>query len=212
LGRGGLEIFSAKNSTTKFLLSDDPVVLYNCDCFPESDACRFPMTPHPFWRGSRVFYPLSPDTVIVISHVEHVDDPSRTKARRERRNARSHDEALINYGDILNYREFDDGAVAKIKLRNKTRAIRYVASANESDLFPEKVTKIPRWSEIDELFYSKYGSFRGSSETMVRYKDGTIMHSNAFGERDMVPGWFVRQQEAKRAAVANGNPADRKAP
>jgi hypothetical protein len=33
---------------------------------------------------------------------------------------------------------------------------------------------------------------------MVKYKDGSLMHSNAFGERDRVPGWFVKQQEAKR--------------
>ena len=33
---------------------------------------------------------------------------------------------------------------------------------------------------------------------MIGYKDGSLMHSNAFGERDYVPGWFVKEQEAKR--------------
>ena len=41
---GMWEMFSAKNCQTKFLLSDDPVTLYNCDCYPASPACTFPMT------------------------------------------------------------------------------------------------------------------------------------------------------------------------
>jgi hypothetical protein len=84
----------------------------------------------------------------------------RTKARRDRRNARSHDEVVVSFGDILNYREFDDDAVAKINYVIKTWAVQYVASLNKSDLHPEQAVDIPRWSEIDELFYSEYGSWR----------------------------------------------------
>ncbi len=196
------EIFSARNSAIKFILSDDPVVIYNCDCYPETDMCRFPRTPHPFWRGSRVIYPLSPEAVLVISHVEHADDPSRTKARRDRRNARSNDDVLINFSDIQNYREFDEIAVSKINYVIKIRSVRYIASIHESHLFPEQLVNMPRWCDIDQLFYSEHGSSRGSTEMMVSYRDGTILHSNAFGERDVVPGWFVRQQEARRAAAA----------
>ncbi len=199
---GVWEIFSARNSAIKFILSDDPVVIYNCDCYPETDMCRFPKTPHPFWRGSRVIYPLSPEAVLVISHVEHADDPSRTKARRDRRNARSNDDVLINFSDIQNYREFDEIAVSKINYVIKIRSVRYIASIHESHLFPERLVNMPRWCDIDQLFYSEHGSSRGSTEMMVSYRDGTILHSNAFGERDVVPGWFVRQQEARRAAAA----------
>lgn len=77
---GMWEIFSAKKASIKLLMSDDPIVIYNCDCYPGSDPCRYPHDPDPFWQGSRIIYPLSPDAVLVISHNEHVDNPSRAKA------------------------------------------------------------------------------------------------------------------------------------
>jgi hypothetical protein len=204
---GVWEIFSAKESKTKFLLADDPVTQYNCDCYPASDPCRYPWDPNAFWRGTRVIYPLSADQLLVISHVEHVDDPSRQKARRDRRNARSYDEAVVSYADIINERK-----VATVNWILKTRAVKYVASVTEDDLYPEKIVGNPRWCDIDSIFYPKYPSFRTKSEIMVKYNDGSILHTNAFGERDIVPGWFVRQQEAKQkaeeAAKDSTKPAD----
>jgi hypothetical protein len=195
---GVWEIFSAKKASIKFILSDDPVVIYNLDCYPASLACQYPNDPDPFWRGSRVIFPLSPDAVLVISHIEHVDDPSRQKAQRPRRNARSYDETLISHTDIVNNRELSDENVATINYVLKTRAVRYVASQITDFLYPEKIVDNPKWCDIDRIFHAKHPSWRGETETYIRYKDGTIRHSNAFGERDIVPGWFVRQQEAKK--------------
>jgi hypothetical protein len=197
---GMWEIFSAKNASIKLILSDDPVVLYNCDCYPESEPCRYPHDPDAFWRGTRVIYPLSPDSVLVISHVEHADDPSRQKARRNRTNARSHDETIISYTHIINDRELNDEQIATINYLIKTRSVKYIASINKDHLFPEKIIGQPRWCEIDKFFYTKFPSFRNKTEIMVGYKDGTQLHANAFGERTVVPGWFVRQQEKKREA------------
>ena len=180
---------------------------YNCDCYPETDMCRFPKIPHPFWRGSRVIYPLSPEAVLVISHVEHADDPSRTKARRDRRNARSNDDVLINFSDIQNYREFDEIAVSKINYGIKIGRYGISRASINRIYFHEQLVNMPRWCDIDQLFYSEHGSSRGSTEMMVSYRDGTILHSNAFGERDVVPGWFVRQQEA-RAGRRRGGPQE----
>lgn len=194
---GMWELFSAKNSQTKFLLSDDPVSLYNCDCYPVSPACTFPNDPHPFWRGTRMIYPLSPTVLLVITHNEHADDPRRSKARENRRNARSHDQAILSYTDIINERELSEEQVHQVNHVLKARATRYVASVSLEDLYPEKAIGVPRWCEIDRIFYTRHKSFRTQSTLMVRYNDGSLMHSNAFGERDYVPGWFVKEQEAK---------------
>jgi Protein of unknown function (DUF4238) len=195
---GMWEIFSAKKSQTKFLLSDDPVTLYNCDCYPASQACTFPNDPHPFWRGTRVLYPLSPTALLAITHNEHADDPKRSKAQENRRNARSHDQAILNYTDIINERELSDEQVHQVNFVLRARATRYVASSSRADLYPERAIGVPRWSDIDRIFYTRFESFRTQSTLMVSYQDGGLMHSNAFGERDHVPGWFVRQQEAKK--------------
>jgi len=196
---GMWEIFSAKESQTKFLLSDDPVTLYNCDCYPASQACTFPNDPDPFWCGTRMLYPLSPTSLLVITHNEHADDPRRSKARANRRNARSHDQAILSYTDIINERELSEEQVHQVNFVLKARATRYVASNSREDLYPERATGVPRWCDIDRIFYTRFKSFRTKSTLMVSYEDGSLMHSNAFGERDHVPGWFVRQQEAKKS-------------
>ena len=158
----------------------------------------YPYDPNPFWRGSRVIYPLSSEAILVLTHVEHADDPSRQKAKRPRRNARSHDHVLLSYTDVVNERELSDEEVITINYAIKMRAARWIASISQDHLYPERMLAPARWCEIDKLFYNEFSSFRSQSEIMVKYKDGTIMHSNAFGERDVVPGWFVRQQERRR--------------
>ncbi len=192
------EIFSAEDSAIKFLLSDNPVVVYNCDCYPSSEPNRYPRDPNLWWRGTRVLYALSPDRLLVLSHLEHVDDPSRTKARRMRRNARANDMAIISYTDIVNDRKFSPEDVANVNYIIKSRASRYVASVNRDWLHPESIVEQPRWCDLDTLFYSKHGSMHTKSEIIMKYDDGSLLFSNAFGEHETVPGWFVKQQEAKR--------------
>ena len=193
------EIFSAHDSTEKFLLSDDPVVVYNCDCYPMSSACAYPNDPDPFWRGSRILWPLSRDCLLVLSHAEHVDEPSRLKARKPRRNARSGDQVFISYTDVTNERKFDAEQVLLVNTVIKARATRFVASAVREQLFPEERLTAPRWAEIDSLFYPKHPTYHASRKMTVRYDDDTIMHSNAFGERRTVPGWFVRANRKESA-------------
>jgi hypothetical protein len=105
---------------------------------------------------------------------------------------------LISYTEIINQRELSEADVAHVNYVLKARASRFVASASKDDLFPEEGIGQPRWSEIDRIFYTKYPSSRSKSEMLLTYEDGTILYTNAFGERDVVPGWFVRQQEAKK--------------
>ena len=104
----------------------------------------------------------------------------------------------MSYTDIINERMLSTGQVNQVNYVIKARATRYVAGTSKDDLFPEKMIGTPRWCEIDNIFYTRFPSYRSESTLMVKYKDGSILHSNAFGERDHVPGWFVKQQEAKK--------------
>ncbi len=192
------EIFSIEDGETRFLLSDDPVVLYNMDCYPGSLFCRFPNDPNPFWRGTRVIHPLSRDRLLVLTHVEHVDKPSRKKARRDRTHARSHDQAMINYTDIQSDRKLSSNAVATINFVIKARAIRYVGSTNPDDLYPERIVDSPIWAEIDALFHQPYPTYLSGRETIVKYKDESILFTDAHGRRDFVPGWFMKRNEKKK--------------
>lgn len=192
------EIFSIEDGETRFLLSDDPVVLYNMDCYPGSPNCRYPNDPHPFWRGTRVIHPLSQNRLLVLSHIEHVDEPSRKKACRNRIHARSHDQVMITYTDIQSDRKLSSNAVATVNFVVKVRAIRYVASTNPDDLYPERIVRRPKWADIDALFHQPYPTHLSKSETYIKYKDDSILFTDAHGRRDFVPGWFVKQSEKKK--------------
>lgn len=192
------EIFSTENEEICFLLSDDPVTFYNCDCYPGSSVCKYPNEPHPFWRGTRVLHPLSPNHLLVISHCEHVDNPSRRKARDYRTNARSWGDSLINWSAIDNYRTLNSQQVNSINHIIKERAIRYIAALNKEDLYPEKKARITRWTEIDDFFQPEFRSFHSSSKMIIGYKDGSSLHSDAFGRMTRVPNWFERQARKSR--------------
>jgi Ser/Thr protein kinase RdoA (MazF antagonist) len=108
----------------------------------------------------------------------------------------------VNGGEqlLVNQRELNDAEVRLVNHVIKTRAARYVASTCQDDLFPETAGQLPAWCQIDKLFHSRFPSMRGRSETLIRYADDSILYTNAFGERDLTPSWFVRSRERDQAA------------
>ena len=77
----------------------------------------------------------------MITHNEHADDPKRSKASTNRRNARSHDKTIMSYTDIINERMLSTGQVNQVNYVIKARATRY--AAGKDDLFPEKMIGTP---------------------------------------------------------------------
>jgi hypothetical protein len=193
------EIFTVKDTNRRLLLSDDPVVLFNVDCFPLSEPCQYPMDPHPFWRGTRVLFPLSSEKLLVLSHVQHVDRPSRTTARVNRRNARSHGKALLNFTKVINDRYLTEVDVLSINFAIHARASRYIASHDRENLYPEREVS-PHWPEINGIFYSRHQSWHSHSEVYIGHKDGGLTYSNAFGEDEYVPAEIVAARKATEAA------------
>lgn len=176
------EIFSTPSLEHRFLLSDEPVLFYNMDCFPASKECSYPFEPHPFWRGTRVIYPLSPYKLLLLSHKEHVDQPSRLKAKRMRQNARIYGDTIFGFTEIENSRTLTADEVLAINHAIKIRATRFVASPIQDDLFPEDSLKPIRWSSLDDIFHSEYKTYHTDSTIHLGYSDGREESFNAFGE------------------------------
>ncbi len=196
LAEGFWEIVSASKSGHKFIYSDDPVTLYNCDHYPNSQMCRYPYDPHIFERGTRVIFPLDSECCLVVSHFEHANDPKRSRARQQRRNARAYDQTLLTYLDVHRTRELNTREVATVNYLIKKRAVRYVAAASPEWLSPERIVGEPRWSEIDAtLHYDGFARKLASGETITKYVDDSVEFYNEFGERQFVPGWFVRRKK-----------------
>lgn len=200
LAEGFWEIVGANGSAHKFVYSDEPVTLYNCDHYPNSQMCQFPYDPHIFERGTRVIFPLESNLCLIVSHFEHANDPKRSSARQHRRNARAYDKTTLTYLDVHRTRELSTLQVATINYLIKKRAVRYVAAGSADYLFPETIVGELRWSEIDAtLHYDGFARKLASGETILKYTDESIEFSNEFGERQLIPGWFVRRNKTSRS-------------
>lgn len=195
------EIVTPAPDAGRFIFSDDPVTFYNCDRYPGTAACSYPNDPHIFELGTRVLFPLGPDACLILTHVDHAKKPLRSRARRMRRNARSYDQTLMSFLDIHRERQLCREAVASINFVIKRRAVRYVASSVEEDLFPERVIGEPRWCTIDSVLQHEGSPHLLSvQETVIKYRDETVVFSNPYGERQVVPGWFVKGRRSNKRA------------
>ncbi len=68
-------LLDASHTSTKFIISDHPVTVYNRECFPESNFCKGDLDP-PIWLvGTHTFFPLSPIRLIVFTNLAWVRNP-----------------------------------------------------------------------------------------------------------------------------------------
>lgn len=196
LGEGLWEIVTAKNSPTKFIFSDDPVTVYNCDHFPGAPQCLHPFDPHPYELGSRIIFPLDLNNCLIISNLEFAKNPKREIAKKLRTNARSYDGPWIDLRDIKKDRHLEEKEVCWINYIIKQRAPRYIAAASEEWLFPENKVKIPKWPNLDLALQHTGYSFRLSrQETIIKHKDGSTQFITPLGEQTIVPGWFNKRHK-----------------
>lgn len=193
LGEGLWEIVKATNASTKFIFSDDPVTIYNCDYFAGSKQCQYPYDPHPYELGSRIIFPLGINNCLIISNIEFAKNPERRFARKIRRNARSYDDVTLDVRDIKKDRNLNNEEVCFINYIIKKRAPRYIAAALEEWLFPEKNIEIPQWPKLDHVLrHQGFSKKLNTIETIISYKNGTKEFITPFGEKTIIPKWFNR--------------------
>ncbi|KMJ04039.1 MULTISPECIES: DUF4238 domain-containing protein [Serratia] len=150
-----LEIVSAKKSSVKFIVSDNPVTFYNPEVYPGNVLCKYPFDPSLTLQGTRTIFPLDSEYCIIITHKQFARKPGKFKALKPRINARYFDSTVINYHDFIRERYFTEKMVASVNFILKTRAERYIAASNPEWLYPEKVLKSTDWASFDKIFISK---------------------------------------------------------
>jgi hypothetical protein len=147
---GTWEIVSARNSATKFIISDDPVTFFNRKIYPGETAYPggddFPKV------GTRTLFPLGPDFCLVITHLQLIRNP-RCKPLETRVNARLFGTTLGYLVGIQNEREVDEIDVARINYILKMRATKYIAAGRKSDLYPEAMLGNVEWAKLDDDWF-----------------------------------------------------------
>ncbi|HAL82726.1 MAG TPA: hypothetical protein DCO83_11210 [Mucilaginibacter sp.] len=178
---GVREIVSAKNSNTKFIVSDHPVTVYNYDCPPGSEFCNYPNDPLVAWKASQTIFPLNKDHCLILTNYEYASEPNLKDPKAKRTNARNFGETLVRTNAFLRDRLLSNKKVQEINFVIKQRARRFIAAAQLDWLYPEKDESITWHSAKSTLLppASKIHEFGG--EMFAGFKDGRTYFQDAFG-------------------------------
>ncbi|WP_323847031.1 hypothetical protein [Microbulbifer magnicolonia] len=180
-----MEVVSAGNSDTKFVVTDNPVTLYNPAFYPGSKQCKFPHDPGIHLKGTRTIFPLDLNHCAILTNIEYARSPGKLKAGKPRTNPRYFDNTIANYDDIIRERDLDEQQVLAINYILKSRAKRYVAAARRDWLFPEKGLKKKDWATLDRVFISKSVKLLGrGKEIFIGGADGRLIATqDEFGRK-----------------------------
>ncbi len=147
------EIVSAKNSKTKFIVSDHPVTIYNRACPPNSTYCKFPDDPAISFLGSQTIFPLNSENCLILTNLEYAKDFERSDPLRQRTNPRNFSETLARTDAMIRTRSLTEEEVRCINFVLKSRAAKHIAAAEKEWLYPEKHVD-RRWEEIAKVLQS----------------------------------------------------------
>lgn len=175
------EVVSAEDSDVKFIVSDNPVTVYNPLCPPDAVQCRYPEDPPIELIGSQTIFALSANHCLILTNLEYTKELSGVDLLRPRQNPRHFGTTLARTDAWIRARKLSRGQVIAINHILKSRARHYVAAAEEEWLYPER-GGAPDWRDIGENLLppdEKLWHFGG--EIVVGYNDGRSSYQDAFG-------------------------------
>jgi hypothetical protein len=223
------EIVSAKNSKTKFVVSDHPVTVYNRACHPNSTHCKFPNDPPISLLGSQTIFPLDSENCLILTNLEYAHNFELADPLQQRTNPRNFSETLARTDAMIRIRSLTEAEVRCINFLLKSRAARYIAAAEKEWLYPEKhqdrqwqeFARVLRPPEKEWLYPEKHQDrqwqefarvlrppekelWHFGGEIIVGYKDGSSHYQDALGRTSHVPSFL--QKQARQGKVGANEP------
>ncbi|MFO1152052.1 MAG: DUF4238 domain-containing protein [Rhodospirillales bacterium] len=177
-------IAEAADTTTKFIVSDHPITVYNEDCFPGSSWCYDFRDPE-IWRlGTHTLFPLSLRKILILTNLAWVRNPyaNGTKLRPNPDPLRP---AIFKFTSIQTGRNLTEIEVNQINFIIKKRAYRFIAAAKEEWLYPEQNIPSDHWRKLNEqyLLMPDPRSMSFSREIVIGYKTGGSERFDEYGRR-----------------------------
>lgn len=181
---GVWEIFDATDSGIEFILSDNPVTLYNRAIYPLSKEGQTGMELNFEELGTQTLLPLDKHHLFVITHTQFARDPSYNP-REKRLNPRYMDASIIDMLNIIKFRKLSEQDVIKVNFIIKNRADKYIASSSKDLLFPEKMNKKIDWNNIkkNDFLLPDPRDLEFSTEWIVGFRGGGAIGRNEYGEK-----------------------------
>lgn len=138
-------IADADESTTKFIVSDHPITIYNRACGPKSQHCRDFNDPDILFQASHTIFPLNLNKVLILTNLSWVRNPYQ-KELNLRPNPSYFHPAIASLLDIQILRHFSEQEVREINFIIKSRAYNCIGAGKKEWLYPEKFVSKSDWN------------------------------------------------------------------
>lgn len=186
------EIVSAKNSNVKFILTDHPVRIYN-NAFTPGEKLQYPNEPSILLKGSQTIFPLNDDNCLILTNLEYANDPSIEPTER-RINPQLLRETLVSTDNLIRIRNLNDFEVSIFNYILKSGAKKFIASKNESWLYPERVVSSSWMTFKETLLPPRHELYKFNSEIVfAMFKDGTTYRQDSYGRNNPVNNFFKKK-------------------
>jgi hypothetical protein len=191
---GVWEIVRARQSKTKFIVTDNPVTLY-CKTMFHSEW-TYPEDCNLKQIGTRTLFPLGLDSCLVITNLQLVRHPKATPTEH-RANARYYDHTVKHLGEIQFGRELEEDEVVRINYILKKRATRYIAAAEKEWLYPEQHVSTTDWRLLDDDWFLLPNLWKVSfTSEILMGGDGWAWAMDEYGRHPGDPQYREKRQHA----------------
>ncbi len=178
---GVREIVSAEDSSIKFIITDQPVTIFNPACPPNSIQCKYPNDPSIVLKASQTIFPLDLDHCLILTNLEYARSPDSVDMLSKRTHARYFGETLARWDTMIRTRKLNEEEVTTINFILKHRARKFIGAAQKEWLFPENKTKIP-WLEMGQVLLPPNNELHHfGGEILVGYENGATQYQDEFG-------------------------------
>lgn len=199
---GVWEILHCDNSTTKFIISDHPVTMYNRGFFPSPHAHLKHEDPGIEMLGTQTIFPLSLNRCLVITNLGYVRDPEAPPTQI-RENARISGRTIRENWAVQTKRQISEDDVIAINYIVKKRAFRFIAGARKEWLEPENQMKSRHWSKLGGRFFLRPDPRKTSftSQWLVAFKGGEVWGMDEYGRRTSLSSERDEKQQKELGAL-----------
>jgi hypothetical protein len=194
------QIADATASTTKFIISDHPVTVYNRGCFPGSEYCRGFNDPDIRMVATHTYFPLSIDKILNLTNLSWVRNPYQ-KERNIRPNPNFFHSTIFKFTHIQTYRSLSEQEVLEINYITKKRSLRYIAAADKEWLYPENHLPSTHWNKFGGglLLMPEPREIHMGGEVYIGYKGGGSEAWDEYGQRPWQKGYKDDKRHAEES-------------
>ncbi|SFJ61767.1 DUF4238 domain-containing protein [Caulobacter sp. UNC279MFTsu5.1] len=180
---GVREIVSAQDSDVKFIVTDNPVTVYNPAIEPRAVGDTLDHDPSIALKGSQTVFPLNQDFCLILTNLENARTPTATPLDK-RTFARNFGTSLVRTDTFIRTRKLAGPEVSAINAILKRRARRYIAAGREEWLHPEQ--QAPRgWRELGAILRPPTdGLWSFGGEIFAKMEDGSVHFQDEFGRTE----------------------------